>query len=529
MLTKKEIAAQNRDFKATQRGAAAQIKAVTPRANKKTPGPGAYFGSGTPVAPKDTPKASEVAPPEGSGIPAVTPRQEKKAAGVKKQFNSIRDTSTTTKNLAKRQAHEAAHPERWQSIQDHPGAGSNPRQSYGLMGNTDKAPNLHGQQELEAVKREGNTFVSDTSADVWHGQHTMNPTRDMMPVNKRWEDHTPAEQARVLRSAAKFGVTPDSAHRALAAQVDRAYAHEGGHHDSFYSPAEDHTRDGSLSPRARLKVSAQENGVPFGVQAAANAITSPQNVFVRPDKNTGKAVYPNDEAASHAIQWAKSGRTGEQYERHPDYYVPAADKVKKIVTSKSGQKKMELVKRDDDPRAYPVNGYPANAKTAIDVTHQVLNGKQLSDAWKPTAGEKVSAYHNSWVDPHGSSQFWVSDTHSGGGAFAPHLEDKKGSGSQQAYMGIKGIHAFHDHIARNVMQERGLNSLTNMQSAQWSEEKRRRGDNHDASLNTYGKSGLNTEVHPDQGHLEEGGSSLSARGIVPSSNAVAAAVRGRRK
>jgi hypothetical protein len=50
------------------------------------------------------------------------------------------------------------------------------------------------------------------------------------------------------------------------------------------------------------------------------------------------------------------------------------------------------------------------------------------------------------------------------------------------------------------MSERGLNSLTNMQSAQWSEEKRRRGDNHDASLNTYGKH-LNTEVHPGQQKL----------------------------
>jgi hypothetical protein len=159
------------------------------------------------------------------------------------------------------------------------------------------------------------------------------------------------------------------------------------------------------------------------------------------------------------------------------------------------------VKKEGDTRAYPANGYPRNHALAVDVTHQVLNGKQLSDAWKPTAGEKVSAYHNSWVDPHGSSQFWVSDTHSGGGAFAPHLEDKKGSGSQQAYMGIKGIHAFHDHVARNVMQERGLNSLTNMQSAQWSEEKRRRGDNHDNSLNTYGKNGLHTEVHPGQQKL----------------------------
>jgi hypothetical protein len=412
---------------------------------------------------------------------AKTPSE--KAADTRAYNKTVKEAT------AKRAAFEQVHPERFQTIQDKPGAGASARQSYRLMGNTDHAPNLHGQMELAGPE----------GSNVWHGQHTMNPVRDMMPVNRRWEDFAPHEQDRVLRSAAKFGVTPESAHRALGAQVDRAYDHEGGHHDSFYSPAEDHTRNGSLSPRARLKTSAKQNGVPFGVQAAANAITSPQNVFVRPDKETGRAVYPNDEAASHAIQWAKSGRTGEEYHYHPDYYVPREDKVEKTVTARSGKQFTKLEKKDGDPRSYPANGYPRNHALAIDVTHKVLGGEKLSDAWKPTAGEKVSAYHNSWVDPHGSSQFWVSDTHSGGGAFAPHLESKKGNESQEAYMGIKGIHAFHDHIARKVMTERGLNSLSGMQSAQWSEEKRRRGDNHDSSLNTYGKgNGLHTEVHPGQ-------------------------------
>jgi hypothetical protein len=412
-----------------------------------------------------------------------TPAQ--KAAGTR-AYN--KDVSTATD---KRTSFEAANPARFQTIQDKPGAARNPRQSYSLMGYTDKAPNLHGQMELEGPK----------GSDVWHGQHTMNPVRDMMPVNKRWEDHTPAEQSRVLRAAAKFGVTPDSAHRSLGAQVDQAYAHEGGHHDSFYSPAHDHTRDGSLSPRARLKTSAKENGVTFGIQAVANAITSPQNPFVQRGKD-GKTSYPNDIAASHAINWAKSGKTGDEYHYHPDYHVPREDKVEKTVRSRTGKQFTKLEKKDGDTRAYPVNGYPRNHALAIDVTHKVLGGERISDAWKPTAGEKVSAYHNSWVDPHGSSQFWVSDTHSGGGAFASHLDGKSGPGSQQAYMGIKGIHAFHDHVARNVMQERGLNSMTNLQSAQWNEEKRRRGDNHDDSLNTYGKgNGLHTEVHPGQQKL----------------------------
>jgi hypothetical protein len=394
---------------------------------------------------------------------------------------------------------------------------------YRAMGHSDHSPNLHGQMELEGPE----------GSDVWHGQHTMNPARDMMPVNRRWEEFAPHEQARVLRSAAKFGVTPDSAHRALASQVDQAYATEGGHHDSFYAPEQEHTRNGSRTPRTELLHSAKNNGVSLAVQAAANAITSPNNTFVQKDSKTGKARFPNNEAADHAIQWAKSGKTGHEYAYHPDYYVPREDKIEKTVRKRNGKTETSLVKSPDDPRKYPVQGYPRNHATAIDATHELLKGKPLREAWQPGEGEKVSAYHNSFVDPHGSSQFWVSDTHSGGAAFAPHLP-KDGPGSQTGYMGIKGIHAFNDHVARNVMHERGLNSVSNMQSAQWSQNKRYTGDKTDDALNSYGSehqqhSGLNTGVHPGQGMLEEGGASLSARGIVPQPRDVAAAVRGRRK
>ncbi|MFE4681585.1 hypothetical protein ACFRNJ_12205 [Streptomyces sp. NPDC056721] len=393
---------------------------------------------------------------------------------------------------------------------------------YRTLGYSDHSPNLHGQQELEGP----------AGSDVWHGQHTMNPTRDMMPTPRRWEEFAPHEQARVMRSAAKFGVTPDSAHKALAAQVDQAYATEGGHHDSFYAPEKEFTRNGSRTPRNELLHSAKKNGVTLAVQAAANAATSPNNTFVQRDSATGKARFPNNEAADHAIQWAQSGKTGAEYEKHKDYYVPNEDKVDRTIRKRNGQTVTTREKRPDDPRKYPVQGYPRNHAKAVDAVTKVLGGTQVRDAW-PNKGDKVSAYHNSFIDPHGSSQFWVSDTHSGGAAIAPHLP-KEGSGSQAAYMGIKGIHAFNDHIARNVMKERGLNSISNMQSAQWSANKRYTGDSTDDALNSYGTghqehSGLNTSVHPDQGHFEEGGNTASARGIIPSSRDVAAAVRGRRK
>ena len=379
-----------------------------------------------------------------------------------------------------REKFEANNPERVAGLGEKGMLGSNNqisiKHAYRAMGFTDKAPQLHGQMELS----------SHDGSEVFQGGDSIAPHREMMPVNRRWEDFTPKEQERVLSSARKYGVTRESAHHALAAQVDQAYLHEGGHHDSFYSPQRSHSDAGDLTPRYRLKESAKANNVPFGLQAAANAITSPQNKFVVQDRKSGAIRYPNDEAATHAIKWAQEGKTGDEYHYHPDYHVPASEKVEKVTAKRNGTKVKTLVKAPGDTRAYPVNGYPDNHARAIDVAHQVMGGKALRDAWKPTDAEKVTAYHNSWVDPHGSSQFWVSDTHSGGGAFAPHLNKDE----QSKYMGVTGIHAFHDHVARSVMSERGLNSLTNMQSAQWSQEKRSRGDNHDAALNTYAQRNL---------------------------------------
>jgi hypothetical protein len=411
-------------------------------------------------------------------IAKVRSAAAQKGAKTRLDNRKIADASTV------QQKHVANNPERYQGFEGLGGGADkmSARSVYRAMGWKDNSPQLHGQQELSS---------HDGSA-VFQGHSSIAPHNDMMPVNRRWEDYSPKEQARVVKAASRYGVTPETAHRSLSAQVDQAYHNEGGHHDSFYSPEHEHTDDGALTPRFRLKESAKQNKVSFGLQAAANAITSPNNTFVG-RRRTGETWYPNDEAASHAIKWAQEGKSGDEYKYHPDYHVPNSDKV----PGKNGK----LVKAEGETRKYPVQGYPENHGKAVEVAKKVINGSPLRDAWKPTDAEKVTAYHNSWVDPHGSSQFWVSDTHSGGAAFAPHLSKPE----QQKYMGIQGIHAMHDHIARKVMVDRGLNHLTNMQSAQWSQEKRTRADGHDSLLNNYQSrnrtSGARPSVSKDQGTL----------------------------
>jgi hypothetical protein len=332
-----------------------------------------------------------------------------------------------------------------------------PREVYRSMqwrGASD-SPNVMGQQELPGMEHP-----------------------DALPTPRRWEEFEPHEQDAVRKAVRRFGVTEESAHASLASQIDSANLREGGVHHSFYS-VEGESESGANMPRTQVRKTAEREGVRYGVNVMANAITSPNNRFVMRPKSgdrAGQVVYPNDEAAAMAIQWAKEGRKGEEYEKHPDYYVPAEDKV----TNARGK----LVKRKDDPRKYPAQGYPRNQAKAIDAVSATERGASVAEAWGLDAREtgrssygspKTAPFHNSFVDPHGSSQFWVSDTHSGPAAFAPHLRGKQ----EDQYMSVDGVHAFNDHVARQVMQSRGLNSLSGTQSQHWSEEKHQQGHAED--------------------------------------------------
>jgi len=253
------------------------------------------------------------------------------------------------------------------------------------------------------------------------------------------------------------------------------YVREGGQHASFYSE-EGESQSGAMLPRTRLRTSAAQNNVNFHVQAAANAITSPQMRFVQTNKQTGAVNYPNDETATAAINWGKEGLSGEAYVKHPDYYVPPEDKVP--------GPKGKLVKRKDDPRKYPNQGYPENFGRAADVTSAVRGGAKVKDVWKPTDADKVKPYYNAWVAPHEpEGNFLVSDTHTGAAGFAPHLANTP---AETTYLAKKGVHAWHDHIIRQVLHDRGLTSVSRNQSAQWGQEKTEQGHAGDLAELTRG-------------------------------------------
>jgi hypothetical protein len=301
------------------------------------------------------------------------------------------------------------------------------------------------------------------------GQGTLFKDDRLMDNPARWEDLPKKSQDRIKQQAANYGVSEASATHAFATQLDRAHVREDGKHASFYS--EEGTSDsGAMLPRTRLKESAKANGVDFHVQAAANAITSPNNRFVRGGKDGGPPVYPNDDAATAAIKWSQAGGTGEEYINHPEYKVPEEDKVPHPKTGKP-------VKKKGETRKYPNMGYPEQAGKAIDVTTALRNGAPLREAWKPEKADKVKPYYNAWVDPKSpEGNFHVSDTHSGAAAFAPHIANTE---REDAYLGIQGIHAYHDHIARKVLHERGLTQVSRHQSAQWSQEKEEQGHGAD--------------------------------------------------
>lgn len=319
--------------------------------------------------------------------------------------------------MSRRKDFESANPERFKGVESQPGftTHSDTYRDLGIGIAQEPGSTSFGQQALPGMeKRPG---IVDSPA--------------------RWEDLHPNARASITRKAAKFGVTHSSAVRALGAQVDQGLMAEGQHR-SFYG-AEGFQPSGEMTPRTRLKTSAKENNVPFEQQAAANAITSPQQRFSAVPKSgphEGQRVYPNDRNASAAIQAAKEGK--------PESALPA----------------------------YGFGGINSNSRKAAHVVAQMQAGKSAAEAWH--AGPKTGPYHNSWVDPHGPQQFFVSDVHSGGGGIAPHLSNVSvdgGDTERGKYLGIQGIHSFNDHVARKVMQQRGLQSLSGMQSAQWNQER----------------------------------------------------------
>lgn len=320
--------------------------------------------------------------------------------------------------------------------------------------NTQQMSEHMGWGQAEAASRRSPEEIGVTPD---HEEH-------MLDVPTRWEDMKPQQQQRVLSHAADYGVSMASMKHALTTQLQRGLLRDP-HHVSFYE-ATGHNEQGQDLPRERVMRSAQELGIPFHLHAATNAITSPQMPFVTVSHGGSKVSYPNDDVARAATNYARAGLTGEQY--------------------------VEELKPN-----YPHQGYPANMGRAIDVSRKVeQEGVPVREAWKPGGrpgagtGDKVRAYYNAWINPHHEKgNFWVSDTHSGVGAMAPHLA---GTPEEVDYQRVAGVHALHDYVARQVLREHGLNSVSRSQSLQWNQEKlESAGDgSHGGASTMYGASSV---------------------------------------
>jgi hypothetical protein len=380
----------------------------------------------------------------------------------------------------RRKAFEAGDPARMATISDQQfsatktfgEAGVSPKTAYRLQGYHElepPTPHPHGQQELPGMTSVHTARASGLLSTSNTPAHQSRTLPDLAPAPRRWERMSAEEQNHTLAMARQFGATPESMHRSFGAQLDQSYARASGHNmtpyaSHFYS-GDDPSRQSTpeeMQPREVLKRSARGNNTDFSTQVMANAITSPKAKFRQVSAQTGEVHYPNDEAANVAIQGAQAGM--------------------KHVEKPPGMQVMQ-----------------GNIDRATSAVRQRIEGRSLEDIRNPGGkngpggspfGPKTGPYANSFLDPHGSSQFFVSDVHSGGAGMAPHIPHEapfrrnesgeidlsKGNrpvrtkSEREKYLEIPGIHALHDHVAQQVLHERGLHSLSGVQAAQWGEE-----------------------------------------------------------
>lgn len=422
---------------------------------------------------------------------AETRAANRKAAAAQAEHESKVATGT-----AARESFAAANPQRFTRVQDHVaerlGADTAFHEKVRRAG-FDPAVEIPRLQEAE---RRGSARMSyrATGWDHEEGEtataHPLQGTLFEHPGTVAnptpWEHMTPEARAHTVRRLSEFGITPESAIAAHGARIDKGMHQEDGQHGSFYSTMGE-SSTGAKMPKQVLTDAARENKVHLYTQAATNAITSPQNRAVGTTAS-GEVEYPNNEAATHAIQWAKGGGTGHSYQYHPDYYVPPEDKVPNPKTGK-------LEKAPGETRGYPVRGYPANAAKAIDVTHGIEHrGMSVAEAWAGSRNPKAGPFHNAWVAPeHPEGNFTVLDTHELE-AMAPHATEH-----EDAILKIPGVHAFNDFHKRQAMGQRGLGTVHRTQSLTWRSTKVDEGHERDVAELTMMRKAPEPHVeHPGQ-------------------------------
>lgn len=383
------------------------------------------------------------------------------------------------------------------------------RLSHGTVGDALAPHGVGARGAMDVMRRDQNDVTGMVQSKLPHAEDPtvgpkvadINTPHEMDPhiiPQRRWEDMHPHEQEKTLRMAAKHGVTMESAKADYTAQLMQS--HDRAHSENAADPYSSRFYAGKSAPRDALTRSANQNaqhpnwpgGVdPHGVQAVANAITSPRNKFSVTRR--GETMFPNDEHANHAIQH-----------------------VLNMGPNSTAREAYDSVSNSTGPSGGGLHG---NIKRAAYAAHQMIYGgastrelinpqtKAQSAAGKegnPVFGgktqQKTTAYAGGWLHPNSPDAFLTTDVHTGHG-FAAHLGTEKIKGVTKAGKAKTGgsevenyisktpnVHQFHDHIARQVHAELGLSPSVNNaqylhrgQAAQWGEERIARPDLTDST------------------------------------------------
>lgn len=314
---------------------------------------------------------------------------------------------------------------------------ANPIAHYREMGWHDSSRHSEGQQALPGMGSLMESRAAGLTSDA-------RAVPDVVPV-ARWHHLSNTEKMATESHAARFGVTRASAKAAFAANLDQSFdnAHAAGatpHARDFYVDQSAHM------PAGHIVQASKDAGVSVSGIATATSITSPQTEW----GPTAAGHYPNIRAARHAAMADPAAPLTKAGIGHPTL---ADDTTKKIGTFTGN-----VVKAAGAVRQSEAGTLAANLRGAGSARNPqgspIFGGKQQ---------QKTTAFRNALVDPEGPQASFVSDVHSGGRGMAPHLSPTQAG----EYLKHPGIHQFHDHIAREVMRERGLQSVNNVQAAQW--------------------------------------------------------------
>lgn len=311
---------------------------------------------------------------------------------------------------------------------------------YAEMGWHDNSTMHEDQQTLPGMGslREGREagLVSPT------GGHGVLP--DTVPV-ARWHHLSNTEKMGAEAHALRFGVTRASAKAAFSANLDNSYANADAadttpHARDFYSDSSPHMPAGHIVEASRT------SGHSVSAIATGVSMTSPQTEWGPTDEGN----YPNIRAARHAALAPTDAPLTKAGIGHPTI---SDDSTKKIGTFTGNVVKAARAIREQ-----------AGGTTAADLRSE---GTERNPAGSQLFGgktqQKTTAFRNALVDPEGPEASFVSDVHSGGRGMAPHLSPTQAG----EYLKHPAIHQFHDDIAREVMRERGLQSINHVQAAQW--------------------------------------------------------------